>query len=336
MGLTPCRVCAHLVSTDATSCPSCGAPKPSQRRGGNRSRLLVLVAAVLIVGSLRSMVIADAPTVGQAGMPVPTPGAAARRMADSLARGEHQRALDVARATFIRLRPRFSCRPDEVKGGGWYTALGWTPRELWDATYLDAPLTDQGRVYLRSNLARKGWIFHERLIVRVGDQVLQTETVPSFDPSNERDNGSDFIFETIHFTQNRDAGVLAAIASNADKVIRVRFEGDQRSYDVVLTNANKRVIRDAVELGGALRTLNATGCGFTVEGMRLSGAPTKRASGETKSAPEGLWLANAFGTKYYKAGCAEAQKIPEESRVYYRSEAAAKAAGFERATLEKC
>ncbi len=54
MALIPCRECGHPASTEAKTCPNCGAGKPTQRKAklGRAGGCLITIIVVVIIGSL--------------------------------------------------------------------------------------------------------------------------------------------------------------------------------------------------------------------------------------------------------------------------------------------
>lgn len=68
-----------------------------------------------------------------------------------------------------------------------------------------------------------------------------------------------------------------------------------------------------------------------------SGAPSSGAAslyGSSSSA--GQWVASSRGSTYYAASCSGGRKLAASNRIYFRSEAEAKAAGYSRSTQKGC
>lgn len=166
-----------------------------------------------------------------------------------------KRAADsaAAAARYATIRKQFTFRADEVEGGGWYTAKSQSVDNTWNRTYLSINVAWNGRTYLASHYYGDDWIFHESIIVRIGDAVLRSVPIPSYDDSNVRHNSGGSVWETLHLTGDRDAGILDAIVKAPDDaVIRVRLDGDQRQRDFTLAARDRSAIRAGVEMGKLL------------------------------------------------------------------------------------
>lgn len=179
--------------------------------------------------------------------------------ADSIERAAEARTDSIQRAADKRrlavLKKRFTFKADEVRGGGWYTHKNQTVDNSWSRNYLDAPVAADGHTYLRSNYHGEDWIFHTKVIVRVGDQVIESDEVSLSSPEHTTDNSGDSVWETIHFTQHRDNGILAAIAQSKQQRIIVRFEGDQYMKTFDLADGDRTAIRESYELSNLITGL---------------------------------------------------------------------------------
>lgn len=185
------------------------------------------------------------------------PQASAPQEVDTAARRQQleQRAADsgAAVARFATLRKQFTFRPDEIEGGGWYTARSQTVDNSWNRTYLGIHVARDGRTYLSSHYYGENWIFHEYIIVRIGDKVLRSVPIPSYDNSNVRHNSGGSVWETLHMSGDQDAGILAALVRAPEEtVILVRLGGDQFHRDFTLTKRDRAAIREGVEMGRLL------------------------------------------------------------------------------------
>lgn len=157
-----------------------------------------------------------------------------------------------AAAKFTKLRQGFAFHADSIEGGGWYTARVQLPINSYDRSFLVVHVAWDGRTYLASQYTGDDWIFHDHIVVRIGEQVLRSVPIPSYSDQNDRTNGSGSVWEILSMTGGEDNGILAAIAAAGDEVIRVRFEGDQRAKDIVLTKRDRDAIRAGVQLGALL------------------------------------------------------------------------------------
>lgn len=226
MALRPCRECKKPVSTDAKTCPNCGTPSPTASRKPISAGMgcLVIVIVVVIVAQLGqddSFPSRPSPELSSA-PPTPT-DTAAIRLADSVASIARVRG----KAELAKLKAHFIFKRDEIHPeNGWYTHRNQTSGNSYNRTYLDAPVNASGFVYLRSNYYGSDWIFHTKVLVRVGNRALESNEVPGYDPSNETDNSGGSVWETVSFNKHPDGGILNALAqANTNDTVIVRLEG---------------------------------------------------------------------------------------------------------------
>jgi hypothetical protein len=151
-----------------------------------------------------------------------------------------------------RLKKKFVFKADKIYGGGWYTHRSQTVDDTFNRTYLYAPVNDKGDVYLETQYYGDDWIFHTQVVVRIGSDVLESASIPSYDPAISHDNSGGSVWEHIAFTDGRDHGILEAIARNADKPILVRLVG-KYDKEFSLSARDKYAIRDSFELAILLR-----------------------------------------------------------------------------------
>jgi hypothetical protein len=150
------------------------------------------------------------------------------------------------------LKKRFVFNPDKIRGGGAYVPRSQTADNSFDRSYLGAEVLDGGDVALKSHYTGEDWIFHTRVLARVGSQVIETADVPTYDALNNRYNGSGVVWEVILFTNGRDNGLLEAIATHPNDTIRVRMIGESMK-EFILSARDKNAIRDSYELAQLLR-----------------------------------------------------------------------------------
>lgn len=215
---------------------------------GKRKLLVGLLIGILLVAP--SLVVKE-PTVPQSSpvasaaapttsAPPPPPGP------DAGARARLEARRDA-------LLPRFTFSGDRIRGGGWYEHKTWGP--WWERSHLEAPVTAEGRIYLKSYFIGSEWIFHDRLVVRLGDRVIETAVVPSFSDENQRELRGTFVTETLHFTSASDGGLLARLAADTVSPALLRLEGGPRTQEYPLGRAQRRALAEAFELAGILRQL---------------------------------------------------------------------------------
>jgi hypothetical protein len=118
---------------------------------------------------------------------------------------------------------------------------------------LRAWVDDRGRATIQSVYIGSDWIFHEAMAVRVGERILESVKVPSYDPDNDSKAGGSLVVEAVAYRDGRDRGIFDAIATAGDAPVRVRLIGRQRQRDFVLTPGDRAAIRDVSELATLLR-----------------------------------------------------------------------------------
>jgi len=209
---------------------------------------LLLTTLAVAMSNLRSRSVEDTePT-----MPQPAPDTAVIRAA-ALARSADSAAIA---AEVVTLKRHFVFAADSIEGGGWYTHKHQTVASSWNRKYLAVHVADDGRTYLSSQYTGDSWLFHTRLVVRIGDRILRSEDIPSYSNLNVRSNSGGQVWETLHFTGGQDNGILDAIAAATDTdIVRVRFEGSEHSSDIVLARRDVDALRDGRALGSALGRL---------------------------------------------------------------------------------
>lgn len=72
---------------------------------------------------------------------------------------------------------------------------------------------------------------------------------------------------------------------------------------------------------------------YTPPPSRTPPAPTTARAEPAESLP---WVASSRGQVYYKRGCSNANRLAPENRIYFRTEAEAKRAGYRRSTSRGC
>jgi hypothetical protein len=156
------------------------------------------------------------------------------------------------RARLAQLKTKFIFESDQIYGGGTYTHRNQTAENSFRRSYLAAPVSSSGSIHLLSFYSGDDWIFHDHVVVRVGEAVYTSDAIPSYAKENARSNVAGLVFEVVAFTDHRDNGILEAIARDPRQVVRVRFAG-RFSEDIVLSRRDKIALAESVELAELLR-----------------------------------------------------------------------------------
>ncbi|MDW7692077.1 hypothetical protein R9C00_14955 [Flammeovirgaceae bacterium SG7u.111] len=128
----------------------------------------------------------------------------------------------------------------------WYYHKRWGLK-LPKGTGLAAHLNENGELYLVSHYTGAQSLDHTQILVRVGDQVIDSTLVPRVaTPRLAAQSGEKYEF--IRYGGEKDRQILQLIAENTDKEIWVRFLGDSSFEDMVLDEESKTAIRESVEM----------------------------------------------------------------------------------------
>jgi hypothetical protein len=133
---------------------------------------------------------------------------------------------------------------------------------------IEPVVTSSGTIFLRSVYRDRDWIYHDRVIVRVGDQEYESAALAATSPDvtrreSRRESSSDrrrgrytedrYISETVRYRGNSDNGIVRAIAEAGDAKVTMRLAGGPRVFDKTLSDDEKRLFAEAMELATLLR-----------------------------------------------------------------------------------
>jgi hypothetical protein len=130
---------------------------------------------------------------------------------------------------------------------------------------IEPVVTSNGTITLRSVYRDRDWIYHDHVVVRVGDQEYRTAVLASTSPDVSRRvvrrdarRGSsrvrdDYVDETLSYRRDSDNGIVRAIAGAGDLPVTMQLAGGPRHFEKVLSDDEKRLFREAVELAALLR-----------------------------------------------------------------------------------
>lgn len=152
------------------------------------------------------------------------------------------------------LEKEFEFLPDRIGGGGWYVVPDGFVNHL-NRKRIEPVVLSGGGVYLRSLYRNKGWLFHDHIRVRIGDRVLQTAAVPSYDKSNARQVlESGFISERVSYFGVDAVAIIQAIAeAPAQTPIVVQFVGSEYQHTMDLGAGDRRKFVAAWQLSALLK-----------------------------------------------------------------------------------
>jgi hypothetical protein len=129
---------------------------------------------------------------------------------------------------------------------------------------IEPVVTSNGTISLRSVYRDRDWIYHDHVIVRVGDEEFRSAVLAATSPDVSRRvvrrdvrRGSrvrdDYVDETVSYRRSSDNGIIRAIAGAGDRSVTMQLAGGPRQFEKTLSEDEKRLFREAVELAELLR-----------------------------------------------------------------------------------
>lgn len=135
---------------------------------------------------------------------------------------------------------------------------------------IEPVVTSTGALFLRSVYRDRDWIYHDHVVVHIGEQELRTDAVESTSPQmsrrtvprtgsslgrgrnrgNERD---DFIAETVSYRGRDESAIVEAIGAAGSAPVAMQLAGGARHFEKELSNDEKRLFAEAVELAQLIR-----------------------------------------------------------------------------------
>ncbi len=135
---------------------------------------------------------------------------------------------------------------------------------------IEPVITSTGALFLRSVYRDRDWIYHDHVVVKIGDRELRTDAVEPTSPQMSRRNvprtGSnlgrgrnrgnerdDYIAETVSYRGADESAIVEAIGAAGDASVAMQLLGGPRHYEKELSNDEKRLFAEAVELAQLIR-----------------------------------------------------------------------------------
>jgi hypothetical protein len=184
-------------------------------------------------------------------------------------------------ARIARLRRSFECIDVEAASGFVCSMkdgfVGSRSRK-----HIEPVVTSSGTIFLRSVYRDRDWIYHDRVIVHVGDQEYVSEALPATSPDvtrreTRRESSQDrrrgrydedrYISESVRYRGGNDNGIVRAIAEAGDAKVTMRLAGGPRVFDKALSNDEKRLFAEALELAKLLRRRATQAAGDTLKDL---------------------------------------------------------------------
>jgi hypothetical protein len=135
---------------------------------------------------------------------------------------------------------------------------------------IEPAITSTGALFLHSVYRDRDWIYHDHVLVQIGDRERRTEAVESTSPQmsrrtvprtgsslgrgrsrgNERD---DFIAETVSYRGEDESAIVQAIGAAGSAPVTMQLAGGPRHFEKALSKDEKRLFAEAVELAQLIR-----------------------------------------------------------------------------------
>ncbi len=112
---------------------------------------------------------------------------------------------------------------------------------------------------MSSNYTGEGRIYHNGVQVKIGENLIITDTI-STDAFHHNFEINGNVWEIVKYKRGTDNGIASFIASNTNERIDVTFcghtpSGKQTNYRIIMTETDKKAIRDTYQLSILLRDI---------------------------------------------------------------------------------
>lgn len=229
MALVKCKECGVSVSTDAVSCPSCGA-KPPKKMGFIAKSFLALFGVAILMALISPNKDQKQKALEASKPPV------AEVVAKSFTEDEKKAAI-----------AKLAKDIDKVEETTWY-------RDKSASNYVNSNMfglymgQKNNSVWLRLKISTTSsdWIFFKKCIVKVDDATFEYSGLRP-----ERHVGNGYVAEWIDVSLNKDYFRLITAVANSKKAT-IRLTGDQFYRDRDITAQEKQAIKNVLEAYEAL------------------------------------------------------------------------------------
>lgn len=132
---------------------------------------------------------------------------------------------------------------------------------------LEPVVTSSGTIFLRSVYRDRDWIYHDHVIVRIGDTELRTAPQPATSRNvsrreirrtsslGNRDRGrDDYVSELVSHRGADGDAIIQAIAGAGKSTVSMQLAGGPRSYEKKISDDERRLFSEAYELASLLRS----------------------------------------------------------------------------------
>lgn len=131
---------------------------------------------------------------------------------------------------------------------------------------IEPVVTSSGTLFLRSVYRDRDWIYHDHVVVRVGDTELRTAPQPATSRNvsrreirrtsslgNRNRGRDDYVSELVSHRGADGDAIIQAIIGAGKSTVTMQLAGGPRSYEKKLSDDEKRLFSEAYELAALLR-----------------------------------------------------------------------------------
>lgn len=136
-----------------------------------------------------------------------------------------------------------------------YVAKSQMTRRAFDRSLLKASVDMNGHFFVSSNFTSDYQVHHDHVIVRAGEQFVETEPVVASAFRHEFSDG-EFFWESVKYSGDDAARLALFVIGNAQESITVDFRGARTHHVIYLTDTDKKAIADVWRFATSLSEAN--------------------------------------------------------------------------------
>lgn len=228
-----CPSCKTEIDKDAKKCPHC---QTDLRSWINRHPIITFLLIIFIGIPILAGVFSG--------------NSSDTKQSDPAKIAVSPEVLEKSKQELEVLKKKFDFNNDEFKKVGWYVHKD---QKSYTRDMLKMNIMNDGYYYMESQYHASDWMFHQKVQVKIGDKVYESETVPTTSKNNITDATGEGIYENVSYLAGGDNGIIEAIAKSGDQEILVRFEGRESVHDFTLNPKDKQAIIDGYRLSELLK-----------------------------------------------------------------------------------
>ncbi|WP_020532798.1 hypothetical protein [Flexithrix dorotheae] len=158
---------------------------------------------------------------------------------------------DATQKKIETLLSSFSIRESPYSDSSWYVHKYWSTFDQ-KRIALTAKINEKGEFSLVSQYYGKKRILHDRIFVKVGENLYDSSVVKIDVPIDHSPVVE--VWETIELKEEKDLLIAKEISRKIDEPVYVRLWGKEGYEDIRLSEENKMAIRETLELAILLKS----------------------------------------------------------------------------------